>query len=243
MVHGLSTCIGKGSIRHVSRITLPTGLEVGPGWGEYPIEQSRPRAHSLAMQSAAIDPPVVSSDGEIIPVFSVVIAYEDFTTGKQAKRAADFLVANLSHEWQVTSQMWKFEVLSIPELREMAAKDAAMADLIIVSSHGDDELPADVKGWVEMWRGHEGGAGALVAFFDRPPEHAGHAQVTHAYLEGVAKRGQMEFFAWPEVGSGKGSRQELLVLDRPWEMTGDTSVPLAAVASREESFSHRRINE
>ena len=34
--------------------------------------------------------------------------------------------------------MWKFEVLSIPELREIAAKDAAMANLIIVSSRGDE---------------------------------------------------------------------------------------------------------
>ena len=194
------------------------------------------------MQSAAIRLPVVSSDREIIPVFSVVIAYEDFKTGKQAKQACDFLVANLSHEWQVTSQMWKFEVLSIPELREMAAKDAAMADLIIVSSHGDDELPADVKGWVEMWRGGEGGASALIALFDSPLGRAGHARATHAYLAGVAKRGQMEFFAWPEVRPGKASRQELVVLDRRWEMTEETMISLAAGARREETVSDRGIN-
>ena len=73
---------------------------------------------------------------EDIPVFSVVIVYEDFQTGKQAKRACDFLVANLSHEWQVTSQMWKFDVLSIPELGDIAATDAALANLIIVSCRG-----------------------------------------------------------------------------------------------------------
>ena len=195
------------------------------------------------MQSAACRSPAVSSNREIIPVFSVVIAYEDFKTGRHAKQACDFLVANLSHEWQVTSQMWKFEVLSIPELREMAAKDAAMADLIIVSSHGDDELPADVKGWIEMWRGGEGGASALVALFDSPPGRAGHARATHAYLAGVAKRGQMEFFAWPEVGPGKASRQELVVQDRRWEMTGETLLPPASMAPREERVSRRGINE
>ena len=194
------------------------------------------------MQSAASCLKLSSSEPESIPVFSVVIAYEDFATGKYAKRASDFVVANLSREWQVTRQMWKFEVLSIPELREMAAKDAAVADLIVVSSHGHDELPADVKGWIEMWRGCEAGASALVALFDSPPGRAGHARATHAYLAGVAKRGQMEFFVWPEVGPAKGSQQELVVLDPEWEMTGDTLLPLAAVAPPEVSVLRRAIN-
>jgi hypothetical protein len=170
------------------------------------------------MQSAAFHPPVASSEREGIPVFSVVIVYEDFRTGKQAKRACDFLEENLSHEWRVTSQMWKFEVLSIPELREIAAKDAAMANLIIVSSRGDDELPADVKDWIEMWRGYEDGAVALVALFDHPPERAEHAHATHAYLESVAKGGRMEFFAWPEVGATRRAGPGDLVLYRRLEM-------------------------
>ena len=189
------------------------------------------------MQSTAAHTPLRSSDDAIIPVFNVVIAYEDFATGKQAKRACDFLVANLSHQWQVASQMWKFEVLSIPELREIAAKDAAMADLIILSIHGDDELPVGVKDWVEMWRGYEGDAVALIALFDSPTGHAGHAQATHAYLEDVAKRQQMEFFAWPEVGLGKESGQELLLPSRYLEMTDEILVPLAAYAPREADLS------
>ena len=195
------------------------------------------------MQSAAIHPLVASSGGEDIPVFSVVIAYEDCTTGKHAKRACDFLVANLSHEWQVTSQMWKFEVLSIPELREMAAKDAAMASLIIVSSRGDRELPADARAWIEKSLGYKGDAVALVALFDCPPERAEHAQATQNYLARVAKRGHMEFFTWPEVSLGKETRLESLVLNRQWEATRGTLVPLAALAPREASFTHWGLNE
>src|ERR1035441_10386171 len=126
------------------------GIEDRTGWGKHPIDRSRPRRHSAAMQSVATHPPLASLDSENVPVFSVVIAFEDFETGRQAKRAYDFLVANLSHEWQVTSQMWKFELLSIPELREMAASDAASAKLIIISSRGDRELPAHVKEWIEL---------------------------------------------------------------------------------------------
>ena len=75
------------------------------------------------MQSAATRLSGAAPERGDIPVFSVVIAFEDFDTGRQAKRAYDFLVANLSHEWRVANQMWKFEMFSIKELREMAAKD------------------------------------------------------------------------------------------------------------------------
>ena len=93
------------------------------------------------MQSVTTQSPAALSDREDIPVFRVVLVFEDFNTGRRAKEAYDFLVANLTHEWQVTSEMWKFELLSSPELRKMAAKDAAVANLVIVSSRGDRELP------------------------------------------------------------------------------------------------------
>jgi hypothetical protein len=195
------------------------------------------------MQSAAIQPPVVSTSREGAPVFSVVLVFEDFSTGKRAKRAYDFLAANLTHEWHVVSQMWKFEVLGIPELREMAAKDAAMANLIIVSSRGDRELPAHVKDWIETWLGYRGEAVAIVALFDSPPERAGQAQATQTYLEGVAKRGQLEFFTWPEVGLDEQSRPVSLVLDRRLEMAARPLLPPVIVAPQEKGFSHWGINE
>ena len=195
------------------------------------------------MQSAATPPSTASSDREDIPIFSVVIVFEDFSTGKQAKQAYDFLVANLSHEWQVTSQMWKFEVLSLPELREMAAKDAAMANLVIVSSRGDRELPSEVKAWIDKWLGHKGDTVALIALFDSPPEQAEHAQATQTYLERVAERGNMEFFTWPQVGPGMEGRQESVVLDRRSEMAERRLFPPVVVVPRETSFAHWGINE
>jgi hypothetical protein len=150
------------------------------------------------MQNAAKQRSVSSSGGKVVPTFRVVNVYEDFTAAAQAKRAYDFLVANLTHEWRVTSQMWKFDLLCIPELRELAAEDAALADLIIVSCHGDGELSADVRAWIEMWLGYKADAVALVALLDCPPGQAEHAQATRAYLERVAQRAHLEFFVWPE---------------------------------------------
>jgi hypothetical protein len=136
--------------------------------------------------------------------------YEDFRAARQAKQAYDFLVANLTNEWQITSQMWKFELLRIPDLRALAAEDAMLTDLIIVSCNGDGELPADVRTWIEMSLGSKADAVALVALLDCQPGQAERAQVTQAYLEHVAQRAHMEFFTWPQ-GLPK---QTSLVLDR-----------------------------
>ncbi len=113
-----------------------------------------------------------SSDLNASPTFNVVIAYEDFDTGKHARKTYDFLVENLGPQCHFTNQMWKFDVLRIPKLREMAANDAVLADLIIVSSHGGEELPGPVKAWLESWLAQKGNPIALVALFDCPPEES-----------------------------------------------------------------------
>src|ERR1043166_8014683 len=100
------------------------------------------------MQHTAFHSPIGSSDLEAEPVFNVVIAYEDFDTGKHAKETYDFLVSNLGHECRFANQMWKFDVLGIPKLREMTAKDALTADIIIVSCHGTHDLSPEVKAWI-----------------------------------------------------------------------------------------------
>ncbi len=195
------------------------------------------------MQSVATHSPAGPEEREGVPVFSVVLVFEDFDTGKRAKRAYDFLVANLTKEWRVTSQMWKFEMLSIPELREIAAKDAAMANLIIVSSRGDRELPAEVKDWIELWQGDKGEPVGLVALFDLPSNQAQHAQATQNYLERMAERGQMEFFTWPEIDFGQRRRQEWVIQDGHAGLTDEPFLPLSAMSAREVSFAHWGINE
>jgi hypothetical protein len=150
------------------------------------------------MQNAAKQRSVSAPGGKVVPTFRVVTVYEDFRTARQAKQAYEFLAANLTHEWQVTSQMWKFDLLRIPELRELAAEDALQADLIIVSCNGDGELPAEVRAWIEMSLGSRTDAVALVALLDCPPGQAERAQATQAYLERIAQRAHLEFFIWPQ---------------------------------------------
>jgi hypothetical protein len=137
------------------------------------------------------------SETESNPTFNVLIAYEDFETGKHAKQTYDFLVENLGCECHLTNQMWKFDVLSIPKLREIAIRDATAADIIIISSHGN-ELPEHVTRWIESWLMEGTSALALVVLFDKGEGSAGVHAAMKGYLAGVAKRGHMEFFAQPD---------------------------------------------
>ncbi len=149
------------------------------------------------MQSAKRQLLPSASGRKVVPPFRVVIVYEDFTAAQQAKAAYDFLTANLTHEWQVTRQTWKFELLRLPELCALAAEDAALADVIIVACRGEGELPAPVRAWVEKWLGYRADNVALIALLDCPPEQAKGPEATQDYLERVARQADLEFFVWP----------------------------------------------
>jgi hypothetical protein len=171
------------------------------------------------------------------PPFNVLIAYEDFETGKHAIRTYDYLIENLGKECQLTNQMWKFDALTIPKLREIAVRDATMADIIIISSHGD-QLPDCVTSWIESWLMEGLEALALVALFDQPASLSAVAELK-AYFSGVAKRGAMEFFAQPDEWPGNDLDDSPFLVTRGEPATFST---LAGVAPRE-SMPRWGINE
>jgi hypothetical protein len=149
------------------------------------------------MQHTIIQPQLGPSDLEAKPTFNVAIIYENFAAGKHAKETYDVLTQNLEDECRFSHQMWNFDVLGNPKLREMAASDAAQADIIIVSFDSENKLPASLKAWIEQWLGREINAIALVALFATPHEASKQSQATHEYLAEVARRGEMELFAQP----------------------------------------------
>lgn len=152
----------------------------------------------LDMQRTLTFPPTDSPEVESTPVFNVLIAYEDFETGKHAKETYDFLAENLGKECQLTNQMWKFDVLSIPKLREIAVRDATMADIILIGCHGE-QLPDYVVKWTESWLMEGTHALALVALIAQPDLQSEGTKNLKNYLADVARRGHMEFFAQPDA--------------------------------------------
>ncbi len=193
------------------------------------------------MQHTLSCPPLGSSDLEENPTFNVVIVYEDFETGKHAKRTYDFLVENLGPGCKFGNQMWKFDVLSIPKLREMAAHDAIAADIILISCRGGDELPAHVKSWIDAWRGEPHCAIALVALFDCSGYEA---RPIRNYLAEVARQAGIQFFAQPDdwMGSSRSLSEEI-ALRRNKEVSGRTLSTLAGAVQRDISYPRWGINE
>jgi hypothetical protein len=169
--------------------------------------------------------PTRASDLEETPVFNVVIAYEDFDTGRNARRTYDFLAEQLGRDCEFATQMWKFDVLGIPRLREMAAKDAGSADIIIVAFHGGKSLADEVKAWLQSWAGSDHHPLALVALYDNSPGDANESARNRDYLATLAARTGMEFFSQAETASKTSGGSEVLPGESaitPWSIRSAT---------------------
>ncbi len=139
-------------------------------------------------------------DAEGAATFNVAIIYEDFHSGKHGIQTCDYLVQNLGQPCEVSHQMWKFEILNLPRLRQAAKKDTENADLLIISSRGASELPESVTVFLDKWSRKPGHPLALVALFTRPGLPC--ASGTRDYLKSVAKRAEVKFFAGPDAWPG-----------------------------------------
>jgi hypothetical protein len=127
--------------------------------------------------------------------FNVVVIYEDGPAGRRAKHFYDKLVHELEDECAFSLQLWSFQVLAIPELRESAIESAAQADVVILSLHGKAGLPVDIREWIETWSKLIIGKGsALIALVDKSTTRGGTNASALAYLKGVAKRTEVDFF-------------------------------------------------
>jgi len=195
------------------------------------------------MQRLLTYPPAGPSDLETNPSFNVVVAYEDVETGKHAKESYDFVAESLGRECRSASQMWKFEVLGIPQLRELAAEDAAMADLIMISCRGEADLPVGVKTWIDLWLAEKGNVIALAALFGPPVGQARQAPAIRAYLAEVAKRGRMQFFAQPDEWPRKRDPQLQFGSPRPSALDEEAFSMLPGTAQPDRHFPRWGINE
>jgi hypothetical protein len=85
------------------------------------------------------------------PLLYGVMAYESASVAKIAKEKWDYVVHALQSRYDFELRLWKFDILRIPELRDVAINDAAKAQLVFVAAHGAGELPLQVKEWIEQW--------------------------------------------------------------------------------------------
>jgi hypothetical protein len=130
----------------------------------------------------------------------VVIAYEDVSTGRRAMSTCKRLFEQLGQDFEFQTTLWKFEVLRVSQLKQIAAQDAAEADLVVIATHGQRGLAAEIKDWIETWLGRKReGDKALVALLGSTKEHAKGQLQAHRYLQDylqeVTQKANVDFFS------------------------------------------------
>ena len=129
--------------------------------------------------------------------FNAVVAYEDVTAAKKAKEICDRLRCSIDYEVIFEMHLWRFDVLGTPGLLDTAVRDAAQSRLIVFAARGLNVLPAGVKAWIELWVAERRARpGALVLLVEPlAPSISLRMTPQFAYLESIAQRARMDFFA------------------------------------------------
>jgi hypothetical protein len=81
--------------------------------------------------------------------FNVVIRFEDFGTGKRAKKGLDYVAEELGKDLEFRHSMWRLNILQDPKLHVLAAPALAKADLLIISLRGEGKLPAKTRALID----------------------------------------------------------------------------------------------
>ena len=126
------------------------------------------------------------------PNLNLTIIYESIEEGKRAKRFSDQFIAEVPVDRPVELHLWNFGVLGIPEVRNVAASTAAVADIVILSMSGTTPLPAHAVEWIEMWIWLiDGRRPAVVALF---ADHHRQGAAIRAYLRRNVVSKKLDFF-------------------------------------------------
>jgi len=152
--------------------------------------QRGPFSSSLNRMSAQALPNLSATNSEL----KVVIICEDLESGKYAKGLQDQLLTSLGANVSFSPEAWTFRALQHPELQDLARKEITEADLILVSTRSDEELPKAIKDWLEIGLTETDRPRALAALFGKK-SNPHHVAATNRYLQEVAVKGHLEFFA------------------------------------------------
>jgi hypothetical protein len=128
---------------------------------------------------------------------NVLMACEDYSAGMHALGVFDRIFPSPDKKISRGAQsIWKFDMLGIATLREISAREAAAADLIIISMHGAGLLDATIKSWFRKWMAQRAErTGALVLLLDDIGGNPPAVFPVEALLKGCAARAGMEFFS------------------------------------------------
>lgn len=125
---------------------------------------------------------------------NVVMVYDDRHAASRAMNILSGLVRQFGDDFEFRCDLWRFDVLGLPEVRREAACAGAAADLLVVSASCDKDLPLPVQDWLNSCAdGMPPGSAALVGLL----ESRGRGDVqcrTRQFLKDAADRNHLGFF-------------------------------------------------
>ena len=130
----------------------------------------------------------------------LLATFEDSSTGSRVKEFCRDLSRQLGQDCRIIEHVWLFNMLRLRELREIAAEEAAAADLIVICLHDAESLPEDVKAWVGLWLRQKGTRKpVLLALLE--PSREGAVRTVETCLQKIARDGGIELLvdSWPEA--------------------------------------------
>jgi hypothetical protein len=126
--------------------------------------------------------------------FKVVVAFDDTATSSPALKTCEYVIQQLGGDIPVRRKIVDFNQTT-PQRRAAAARDAAKADMVIVATRGEEDLPAPMQKWMDEWAANRStDEGALVAILNRGQSTAASGRV-RAQLANVARQAHMDFFS------------------------------------------------
>src|SRR6185369_18035421 len=126
----------------------------------------------------------------------VLMAYEDLNMALRATSVMALIAREAGDIVDIQFSMWRFDSFNSPDLRELGARHAQQADIIVVAPRNSrGGLSTPVTSWLDLWSGcRQCRPSALVAVFD-PTEGQRHAKsVVGHQLRPVARSTGMDFF-------------------------------------------------
>ena len=126
--------------------------------------------------------------------FKVVVAFDDTATSSPALKTCEYVIQQLGNDIEVRRKVVDFNQTT-PQRRAAAARDAAKADMVIVATRENEELPTPMQEWMDEWAANRStDEGALVAILNRGTE-AGATPRVRDQLASVARQAHMDFFS------------------------------------------------
>jgi hypothetical protein len=123
------------------------------------------------------------------------MAYETVGVVNRPYEISERLAGVPRSRCETDCDLWTFDLLREPLLRDWAIGEAADADMVVIAACGDAELPDYVKTWIEHWllqRGEK--RSILVGILDKGAGTSREAPRLCAYLRQMAEKQHMPFF-------------------------------------------------